>query len=866
MILTGSEIERERLNGRITIEPFVPEQINPNSYNFRLGDTLRVYGTDLLDVRQPNAYEEVKIPPDGFVLEPGHLYLAHTVERLGSDHYVPTFAARSSIARLGLFINLSASLGDIGYTGQWTLQLYTMNRIRVYAGVNIGQMMWWKPTGRIELYDGKYQGAAGPRSSDIHIDIDKQFARQRLPGLRSSVEVAEVGPKFAALAVGSRDFPVPSAFCVPAGELRAALDEELSRGLADAFADLQATVGAFFTETIARIREIAARVRMPDDLRSLVCTRLAEVFGGRAGGDGNGASGQVGEGMLFAVRSSGIDEDTDHSSLAGVHESVLGVSGPDGVIAAIEECWRSWYAAPAVAARVRRGDLDWRPRLGVIVQEQVRPRLAGVAFSAPARETAEGNRGDGDDRPCDVVIEYVEGLADRLVAGLEVPVRVTSGELGTATATGPGSPAYRDDLVGVVDLARRLRESHEHEVDVEWAIDDRGLHLIQVRPITAAGDRAEESDAPALRAVRLYHDDVPPDFGLGEVAGVYGGYVAKRGGAYRLAAENGIATGPGWVLRLNPRALRDAETLARLTGILAEGPAGECVIDAGDRLRQIVVPKAEVPDRLAQILGSEGRGTRPHTVIVRDFIRGELGLITRLAGPSLVAEYTPDGLMALNRGTAGAAVIRVADRDRPAEVPGNMTVSRDDTWSAALVPHLGRLAEFTDTMRARHGEVTLEWVFAGGQVYFVDYSVVGANRLTISAAGSVLISGGTARGTLLRLTEDDLLTRLSIGPAVSIDKSTDVSEHDRFARIVEKVTSLPEPPIIQASRPYAVLSVLIGHVAGFVFDQGSTLGHLPILLREARVPAVEAADFTGVGEVVISDGTITLVGQNGERS
>lgn len=858
MILTGSEIERERLNGRITIEPFVPEQVNPNSYNFRLGDVLRVYSTDLLDAREANTYEEVTIPPEGFVLEPGHLYLAHTIERLGSNHYAPTFAARSSIARLGLFINLSASLGDIGYTGQWTLQLYTMNRIRVYAGVNIGQMMWWKPAGRIELYDGKYQGAQGPRSSDIHIDIDKQFARQRLPGLRGSVEVAEVGPKFAALAVRSRDFSVPNAFCVPAGELLAALTDDLSRDLADAFADLQATVGAFFAETIARIREVADRVRMPDGLRALVRTRLAEVFGE----GGNGTSGQAGDGMLFAVRSSGIDEDTDHSSLAGVHESILGVSGPDGVIDAIEACWRSWYAAPAVAARVRRGDLDWRPRLGVIVQRQVRPRLAGVAFSAPARETAEDDRGDATGPPCDVVIEYVEGLADRLVAGLEAPIRVTSDDLRTAPETVPS----REDLAGVVDLVRRLRESHDHEVDVEWAIDDHALHLIQVRPVTAAGDRVEESDAPALRALRLYHDDVPPDFGLGEVAGVYGGYVAKRGAAYRLAAGHGVATGPGRVLRLNLRALRDAGTLARLTGILAGGPAGECVIDAGDTLRQIVVPKAEVPDRLAQILGPEGRGTRLHTVIVRDFIRGELGLITRVAGAGLVAEYTPEGLMALNRGTAGAAVLTVADRGRPAEAPGNLAVSRDDAWAAALTPHLGRLAEFTDVMRGRYGEVTLEWVFANGQVHFVDYSVVGAGRLTISASGAVLISGGTARGTLLRLTDDDLLARLSIGPAVSIDKSSDVSEHDGFARIVEKVTSLPEPPIIQASRPYAVLSVLIGHVAGFVFDQGSTLGHLPILLREARVPAVEAAGFTGAGEVVISDGTITLAGQNGELS
>ena len=85
-----------------------------------------------LDPRRENACVDIEMPADGYVLEPGRLYLAHTQEVLGSRHYAPTFAARSSVARLGLFINLSASLGDIGYEGQWTLQLYTMNRVRVY--------------------------------------------------------------------------------------------------------------------------------------------------------------------------------------------------------------------------------------------------------------------------------------------------------------------------------------------------------------------------------------------------------------------------------------------------------------------------------------------------------------------------------------------------------------------------------------------------------------------------------------------------------------------------------------------------------------------------------------------------------------
>lgn len=163
MILTGHEIEKEHANGRITIAPFSASQVNPNSYNFRLGRTLRVYRSGVLDPKHLQEFDEIEIPDEGLILQSRRLYLAHTIEVLGSDHYVPTFAARSSIARLGIFIHLSSGLGDIGYKGQWTLQLYTLNDVRVYPGMNIGQMMWWRPEGEVVLYDGKYQGASGPR-------------------------------------------------------------------------------------------------------------------------------------------------------------------------------------------------------------------------------------------------------------------------------------------------------------------------------------------------------------------------------------------------------------------------------------------------------------------------------------------------------------------------------------------------------------------------------------------------------------------------------------------------------------------------------------------------------------------------------
>jgi len=175
MILTGNEITKRVDIGDIVIDPFIPDNVNPNSYNFRLHHELVVYDQEVIDPAVQSLTRTLQIPPEGLVLEPQRLYLASTIEKMGSEHFVPTYAARSSVARLGMFINLSAPLGDIGFIGRWTIQLYCLHRVRVYAGMNIGQMMFWHVRGEINLYEGKYQSADKAIPSMIFKDFRKKM-------------------------------------------------------------------------------------------------------------------------------------------------------------------------------------------------------------------------------------------------------------------------------------------------------------------------------------------------------------------------------------------------------------------------------------------------------------------------------------------------------------------------------------------------------------------------------------------------------------------------------------------------------------------------------------------------------------------
>lgn len=171
MILTGPEITAAAADGRITISPFDDNQVNPNSYNVRLGDTLLTYEDGVIDAHRENPTRAITIDSSGWVLEPDQLYLGHTVEEVGSDVYVPLMFGRSSVGRLGLFVEITAPIGDIGFLGQWTLMLSPVRPLRVYPGMNIGQIMFFVSLGTIDLYDGKYQGSAGPQASRYWKDM-----------------------------------------------------------------------------------------------------------------------------------------------------------------------------------------------------------------------------------------------------------------------------------------------------------------------------------------------------------------------------------------------------------------------------------------------------------------------------------------------------------------------------------------------------------------------------------------------------------------------------------------------------------------------------------------------------------------------
>lgn len=162
MILTGSEIRREVLSNRIVIDPFDESCLNPNSYNYHLGNIIKTSPSSLIDPREKMSWIETEISEDGFLLEPSRLYLGHTIERIGSSYFVTSLIGRSSVGRLGLYLQLSADLAQLGAVHCWTLELYVVQPLWVYKGMAIGQVSFWTPVGNKFLYEGVYGNSSAP--------------------------------------------------------------------------------------------------------------------------------------------------------------------------------------------------------------------------------------------------------------------------------------------------------------------------------------------------------------------------------------------------------------------------------------------------------------------------------------------------------------------------------------------------------------------------------------------------------------------------------------------------------------------------------------------------------------------------------
>ncbi len=247
--------------------------------------------------------------------------------------------------------------------------------------------------------------------------------------------------------------------------------------------------------TFSEVRERIREAPLPDAVRDPLMAAYERLCR-EAGSD------------RVAVRSSGGEEDSPAASFAGQFTSVLNVAGEAALVGALKQCWASYLSEGSFRYRASVGvPLGPTPALGVIVQVQVLSQKAGVLFTRHPLEPDED-------------ASYIEanfGTGESVVGGLVTPDSLTVSrstrsvlEARIATKrrmTTPVSQAGGGGLVEVKDSEKEspvLTEDEAHRLtevglriesllgvaqDIEWAFDERGLWILQSRPLTAISRR-----------------------------------------------------------------------------------------------------------------------------------------------------------------------------------------------------------------------------------------------------------------------------------------------------------------------------------------------------------------------------------------
>ena len=197
--------------------------------------------------------------------------------------------------------------------------------------------------------------------------------------------------------------------------------------------------------------------------------------------------------IRFAVRSAALGEDDNQSSFAGLYHSLLHVT-MEGVWEAVLKCYASFWSFRAVQYRQTKSILPEKPSISIIVQRLLKPEYSGVLFTMnPLNGEAQ------------MVVEAVEGIGESLVSGQVTPRRWTieiSSHSIKEDPTSPLGPKVPESILkDLTRYALLLKDKYRSELDMEWAVENKSLYLLQVRPITTQAAARNKIEGFYSRAV-----------------------------------------------------------------------------------------------------------------------------------------------------------------------------------------------------------------------------------------------------------------------------------------------------------------------------------------------------------------------------
>jgi hypothetical protein len=394
---------------------------------------------------------------------------------------------------------------------------------------------------------------------------------------KENIAVEEVGSKaYALMEMTRQGFPVPRGFVLPVSFFDPWIAQLKDLPEWDALMKVEADALNEASQAVkAHCEGLAFTVEQDEQVEDALS---------RIGAEG---------GSVFAVRSSSPEEDLEGASFAGGYETTLGVT-LDKLYDAVRHSFASSFDARVFLYKRQHGITAYQPRIAVIVQKQIPADCAGVAFSVnPINNSYD-----------EAVINANFGLGESVVSGMVEPdlfvvdkiaggfLQTHIGAKQTVLRLAPDGGVVSEEqgraeevclrpqqVSQIIDLLVRIENEYQHPVDIEWAIHDKNLSLLQVRPITTYLPLPEEMITRPGEPKRLYADSTLIEQGLEEPLSVLGtdflryvlNVMMRPMGSNADSVESGAFTAGGRYYVNLSKSLQMAGPL----GALAPGSAGD---------------------------------------------------------------------------------------------------------------------------------------------------------------------------------------------------------------------------------------------------------------------------------------------------
>ena len=320
-------------------------------------------------------------------------------------------------------------------------------------------------------------------------------------------DVPSVGGKGANLGEMTRaNIPVPPGFIITAYAYFDFLQRaKITDKIRELLKPLDANDSKQLQQIAGEVKQVILNAPMPPD----VASEIKEAYI------------KMGKGLV-AVRSSATAEDLPEASFAGQQRTFLNVQGEEELVTAVQGCWASLFEPRAIFYREHQGFDHFKVGIAVPVQKMVQSQASGVMFTL---EPVTSDRSK-------IIIEAVFGLGESIVGGEVTPdlyivdkegLKISTKKIGTQEwklvrnpASGdkeaniqvplpPSSQSQQkisdDDIIHLAKLGKQLEDHYQFPQDIEWAIEDNQVFIVQTRPVTTIREVAEvtpEIEAPIL--------------------------------------------------------------------------------------------------------------------------------------------------------------------------------------------------------------------------------------------------------------------------------------------------------------------------------------------------------------------------------